>query len=196
MAVITYSKKKNGNTKLSANFMVKEFACKDGDRILIDMALVDKLEKLRAELKCTKMVVNSGYRTAKHDKAVGGSGKGQHTKGKAADIKCYDINGVIISSKIVTCAAQDLGFGGISNIDETYTSCHVDIRPDAKWYGDETVTSLYSITDNFYKHWGLTQNDIYKTSFLPSPSPMPESVSVTITINGTVYKGRLTQTDS
>lgn len=188
----------NDSTQLTPHFNVSEFHCKCGKQhpTQLDTDLVEMLEKLYSTLNCSKIIINSGYRCESHDKKVGGNGFGQHTKGKAADIKCYDTNGVIISSKIVTCAAQDLGFGGISNIDETYTSCHVDIRPDAKWYGDETVTSLYSITDNFYKHWGLTQNDIYKTSFLPSPSPLPESVSVTITINGTDYKGRLTQTDS
>lgn len=30
MSVKTYSKKQHGATKLSANFTVKEFACKDG----------------------------------------------------------------------------------------------------------------------------------------------------------------------
>ena len=42
--VKTYSKSKNGNLKLSENFCVKEFACKDGsDTLKIDLDVRLKL---------------------------------------------------------------------------------------------------------------------------------------------------------
>ena len=59
MSIKTFSKSKDGNVKLSAHFKVKEFACSDGDKVLIDTALVDKLESLRTKLGCTKMIINS-----------------------------------------------------------------------------------------------------------------------------------------
>ena len=39
-----FSLKKDGELKLSENFKVKEFACRDGsDKLLADLLLVDKL---------------------------------------------------------------------------------------------------------------------------------------------------------
>ena len=46
--VVTYSRKAHGEQSLSANFRVREFACKDGsDKILVDTALVALLQKIR-----------------------------------------------------------------------------------------------------------------------------------------------------
>ena len=43
--VKTYSLKSDGETLISTNFKVKEFACKDGtDKILIDIELVNILQ--------------------------------------------------------------------------------------------------------------------------------------------------------
>lgn len=48
MAIKAYSYAKDGNRKLSANFAVKEFRCKDGsDPIFIDDELVTLLQKIR-----------------------------------------------------------------------------------------------------------------------------------------------------
>ena len=115
MAVKTYSYRKDKNIYCSAHTQVKEMRCKDGsDTILIDEKLMEMIEKLFAKLRCKKYKITSGYRTSAHDKKVGGDGKGQHTLGKAVDAIFYDNKGKIISSKIVCCVAQDLGFGGIA----------------------------------------------------------------------------------
>ena len=97
--------------------------------------------------------MTSGFRCAAHDKAVKGSGTGQHTLGKAADICCYGQNGQPISSKTVCCKAQDTGFTGIANITAAYIYTHVDVRSGGKWYGDE-VHGNSSVTDDFYKYFG------------------------------------------
>ena len=48
MAIKAYSLAKDGNKKLSANFAVKEFRCKDGtDPIFIDDVLVKLLQNIR-----------------------------------------------------------------------------------------------------------------------------------------------------
>ncbi|MCI5794765.1 MAG: D-Ala-D-Ala carboxypeptidase family metallohydrolase [Ruminococcus sp.] len=122
--------------------------------------LVDNLEKLYRVLDCSKIVVTSGYRCPDHDKAVGGNGTGQHTKGNAADIICYGKDGSIISTKKVACKAQDIGFRGIGNIDSTYTAIHVDVRTGAKWYGDEAVRggTSGSVTDDFYRYYSTKDN--------------------------------------
>ena len=153
MAVKTY--KFNDTTQLFPHFNVKEFKCKCGGShdILVSDELVDKLEKLYAKLNCSKIIITSGYRCAAHDKNVGGSGTGQHTKGNAADTCCYGQDGKPISSKIVCCAAQDIGFSGIANITTAYQYTHVDVRSGSKWYGDETKGNS-SVTSDFYTYFG------------------------------------------
>ena len=142
-------------TQLSPHFNISEFRCKCGreHETLNDPELIEKLEKLYAALNCSKIIVTSGYRCAAHDKNVGGSGTGQHTLGKAADICCYGQDGQPISSKIVCCKAQDIGFTGIANITAAYIYTHVDVRPNGKWYGDE-VHGNNTVTDDFYKYFG------------------------------------------
>ena len=52
MAIKAYSLAKNGSKKLSANFAVKEFRCKDGtDPIFIDDALVKLLQNIQKARK-------------------------------------------------------------------------------------------------------------------------------------------------
>lgn len=146
-------------SQLSPHFNVQEFRCKCGKEheILIAEELVEKLEKLYSALNCSKIIVTSGYRCTAHDKNVGGSGSGQHTKGNAADICCYGQDGQPISSKTVCCTAQDIGFTGIANINEKYIYTHVDVRTNSKWYGDETEGNS-TVTSNFYKYFGISKS--------------------------------------
>ena len=143
------------NTQLSPHFNAQEFRCKCGKEhdFQIDDELITKLETLFSTLNCSKIIVTSGFRCAAHDKAVKGSGTGQHTLGKAADICCYGQDGQPISSKTVCCKAQDTGFTGIANITAAYIYTHVDVRSGGKWYGDE-VHGNSSVTDDFYKYFG------------------------------------------
>ena len=157
MAVNTY--RNTDSTQLSAHFNVREFRCKCGKShsFLIDNDLLEKLEQLHAAFHCSKIIVNSGYRCQTHDKNVGGNGVGQHTKGTAADICCYAQDGSIISSKLVCCKAQDIGFTGIANIDSSYQYTHVDVRTSGKWYGDE-VYGTGTVTDDFYRYYNISKN--------------------------------------
>ena len=145
----------NDNTQLSPHFNAQEFRCKCGKEheTLISDELIANLEKLYAALDCSKIIVTSGYRCPAHDKNVGGSGTGQHTLGKAADICCYGQDGQPISSKVVCCKAQDIGFTGIANITAAYIYTHVDVREGYKWYGDE-VHGNSTVTNNFYDYFG------------------------------------------
>ena len=142
-------------TQLSPHFNAKEFRCKCGKEheFMISNELIEKLEKLYAALNCSKIIVTSGFRCSAHDKTVGGSGTGQHTLGNAADICCYGQDGQPISSKVVCCKAQDIGFRGIANITAAYQYTHVDVRPNGKWYSDE-VHGNSTVTDDFYKYFG------------------------------------------
>lgn len=151
------------NVRLSPNFVSSEFRCKCGKAhsTLISTELVNGLQKLISVLGASKAIITSGYRCPAHDRdpAVGGNGNGQHTKGTAADVIFYDKQGKAISSKIVCCKAQDLGFGGIANIDSSYKYTHLDVRTSGKWYGDEVKGTSCSVTSDFYKYYGISRSD-------------------------------------
>ena len=158
-------------TQLSAHFNVQEFRCKCGKKhnILISDDLINKLEILFKKLDCSKIIVTSGHRCSDYDKSIGNSGVGQHINGNAADICCYDKNGKPISSKLVCCTAQDVGFGGIANITKAYIYTHVDVRMSNIWYGDEVV-NYHTVTNDFYQYFGISKADT--TSKADSPKAM------------------------
>lgn len=160
MAIKTY--KYNDSTQITAHFNVQEFRCKCGGThdIKIDTELVDKLEQLRSALGAKSITINSGHRCSAHDKAVGGSGSGQHVDGRAADIVCTDEKNVKINSKYVSCVAQDLAFGGIANIDSTYTAAHVDTRKSNYWKGDEVKGTSSSVTSDFHSYYGIPRKTV------------------------------------
>ena len=145
----------NDTTQLSPHFNAKEFRCKCGKEHEFEVSdeLVKKLEQLYTALNCSKIIVTSGFRCFAHDRAVKGSGTGQHTLSNVADFCCYGQDGQPISSKTVCCKAQDTGFTGIANITAAYIYTHVDVRSGVKWYGDE-VHGNSSVTDDFYKYFG------------------------------------------
>lgn len=155
MAVKTYSLSKDGDKRLSANFRVREFRCKDGtDEILISEELVAMLEKLRAKLAKklggeVKININSGYRTKSHNKKIGGSTTSKHCKGLAADIICKK-DGNVVPAKDVCTAAQDIDFDGIAFISATAT--HVDCRGH-RWWADETRNNKR--VSDFYAYFGM-----------------------------------------
>ena len=137
----------NANERLSAHFRAGEFKCKCCGKIRVDSTLIGFLEQLYAALNCSKIIVSSGYRCTRHDRAVGGSGAGRHTMGMAADICCYGQDGKPIGSKYVACAAEDLGINGIGlNCGGNHSYTHIDSRSAAaKWWGDESVKGYPSI---------------------------------------------------
>ena len=82
-----YSRARDGETLLSRSFRAKEFACKDGtDPLFVDSELVQVLQAIRDHFGAP-VVITSGYRTAAHNRAVGGAVYSQHQYGRAADIR-------------------------------------------------------------------------------------------------------------
>lgn len=162
--ITSYSYAKSKNVKLSDHFQVYEFASISGSKLYSDTVKVHNkliiiLEALFAELDCSKMIVNSGYRTAEHDKAVGGNGVGQHTLGRAADVVCYSKDGKIIPAEKVCCTLEDMGgIYGIGYISKT--AVHIDTRSkSSKWWGDETKSGSPNITklgyNSFHKYFNI-----------------------------------------
>lgn len=67
--------------------------------------------------------INSGFRTAEHNRQVGGSSRSAHMKGRAADISCLSSQG----RKIMLEALLKAGFNRIG-INKTFI--HVDDDPE------------------------------------------------------------------
>lgn len=107
------------NLRLSKNFILSEFACKDGSKtITVDCELIDKLQQLR-DATGKPVVISSGYRTATYNKKCKGIPTSHHLTGKAADIK---ITGM--TPLQVALAADKVGFKGVG-VYPTFT--HVDV---------------------------------------------------------------------
>ena len=128
--VKAYSKGKDGTKYLSKNFRVKEFASKDGaDPLFVSPELVELLQKIRDHFG-KPVVISSGYRTAKHNKAEGGATYSQHLYGMAADIKVTGVKPSAVAAYAETLLPNSGGIGTYS----TFT--HVDVRATkARWKG-------------------------------------------------------------
>ena len=136
--VKTYSIKTNGNLKLSNNFTVKEFACKDGsDTVLIDSALVDLLQKIRDHFG-KPITINSAYRNATYNKKIGGVSNSQHVYGTAADIVVQGVKPEEVAKYAEYLMPKTGGIGLYSSF------THVDVRSNrSRWknFGKEVVVS-------------------------------------------------------
>ncbi len=140
----TYSLKKDGNTKLTANFRVREFACSDGsDKIEIDLDNVKQLQKIRDHFG-KSITITSGYRTAAHNKKIGGATNSYHMTGQAADIAVVGVNPL----KVYLYADNIGAKGAIYYPNSRF--CHIDTRPgryraitlDGKTFYAEPTTTL------------------------------------------------------
>jgi len=117
--------------KLSKNFRQAEFACncgKCGD-FMMDVGFIMKLQRVRTQIG-QPMRVNSGYRCAAHNAAVGGSRRSQHLLGKAADIHCPTSE---YRDRLVKLATE----AGLTGIGVYINFVHLDMRDadPVQWVG-------------------------------------------------------------
>lgn len=111
---------------VSKHFKVREFACKDGSKVvMISRILVEILEKLREKIG-EEIYINSGFRTPTHNKKVGGAALSYHQFGMAADIRAKTKT----PKELYSILDQMMdGWGGLE-LHETFV--HVDTR-DKEW---------------------------------------------------------------
>ena len=148
MSVKTYSKKTQGNLSLSANFKVKEFACKDGsDTILIDDKLVSALQKIRTHFG-KPVSINSAYRTAAYNIKVGGSSNSQHCKGTAADIHIKGVDPLKVALYVASLPEFKSrgGIGYYSRTGLTDGFVHVDVRSWSSRWISKAGTAYKSVS--------------------------------------------------
>lgn len=139
MAIKQYSLKKDKAKRLTPNFTVYEFRCRDGsDTVMIDESLVVLLQCIREHF-VAKVHITSGYRTAAYNATLPGASKNsQHIQGRAAD---FWVEGVPVAT--VAAYAEKLlpGRGGIGRYpkDAAHPTrktgwVHVDTRPNkSRW---------------------------------------------------------------
>lgn len=117
-----YSRKHDSEVKLSENFTVLEFACKDGsDNILIDTNLVEALQKIRSYFN-TPVSITSAYRNSDYNKKIGGVKNSQHVLGTAADIMINGVNPKEVAEFAESILKDSGGIGLYENF------VHIDTR--------------------------------------------------------------------
>ena len=137
--VKTYSLRADGDTCLSKNFCVWEFACADkSDTVLISDKLVALLQQIREHFG-RPVVISSAYRTAEHNAKVGGVSRSQHLYGTAADIVVMGAEPLEVA-QYAEFLQPDCGGIGVY---KSFT--HVDVREtrsrwDSRGGKEKTVT--------------------------------------------------------
>ena len=124
--------------RLTKNFILSEFDCRDGSVMPPDV--FSNVAKLAKELQVLRdfigksITVNSGYRSPNYNRSIGGASRSQHLLGKAADIRVdgispRELHGII--EELIKDGRMKQGGLGKYN---TFT--HYDIRDNkARWNG-------------------------------------------------------------
>ena len=111
------------NMRIATNFLLSEFACKDGSKtVIVDFELLELLQRLRDVVG--RVIVTSAYRTPEYNKKVGGIATSFHLSGKAADIQVPGL-----TPYEVAIIADRIGFLGVGVYP---TFAHVDVGGDGK----------------------------------------------------------------
>lgn len=124
--------------KLSENFSLSEFRCKDGSDVPPDLmdnvtVLCENLQVLRDHLGKPIRVI-SGYRSPKYNRRIGGARRSQHMVAKAADIKVSGMSPAEVKAEIVKLIKEGKMMKGGVGLYRTFT--HYDVRGrNARWYG-------------------------------------------------------------
>jgi uncharacterized protein YcbK (DUF882 family) len=122
MGYITW--KKGEVFKLSPNFSSTELECKGsspGEDMVISAELIARLQKVREEYKAP-ITITSGYRSLKHNKAIGGHPNSTHCLGHAVDITAADLDKLY--------AICEKYFKSIGDARHNRRFIHLDIRDD------------------------------------------------------------------
>lgn len=109
------------------SFSPQELACRGSGELMIEPDAMDKLQALRDKLG-RPIIINSGYRSPKHNKAVGGASQSKHMLGLAIDCRQDNQN-----PEEFLKAAVAVGFRGIGTYPKQ-NFIHVDARTQkARW---------------------------------------------------------------
>lgn len=125
-------------SKLTQNFSLREFKCRDGSNVPEDLMenvqlLADNLQVLRDHIDKPIRVI-SGYRSPTYNRKIGGAKRSQHMTAKAADIKVTGMSPKEVKEAIVSLIKEGKMHSGGIGLYTTFT--HYDVRGrNARWYG-------------------------------------------------------------
>lgn len=138
-------------------FTPQEIACRGTGLVMLTPETRDALKRLDdlRRVMGHPLIVNSGYRSPQHNKAVGGAKNSYHMRGVA-----FDISMVNVDPHRFEAEARKLGFNGIGLYPPQKPTgarnfIHIDTRTN-RWRGDQ---------------WGEFPKR--PTRFAPEPKPRP-----------------------
>lgn len=135
------------------NFYPAEIACRGTGNLLVNRNAMDSLQALRDRLG-VPMIINSGYRSQQHNRAVGGAKHSKHLSGVAFDIRMDNHDPDNFER-----AARECGFLGFGYYPKQ-GFMHIDLGPA--------------------RHWGAPFSRKSPTRFAPEPVPKPLTQSKTM----------------
>lgn len=134
-------------TKITHNFSLEEFACRDGEAYPSGW-VTDRLRPLCLDLEIIReslsgpIYITSGYRTPDYNAAIGGARFSQHIQGRAADIYLPEVPAYRVQ-KIVRGLLQRDELHHIKGLGYYPSFTHVDIRPSPRlvvWNGSRIIS--------------------------------------------------------
>jgi len=123
--------------QLTANFHIREFACKDGTEVP-EMyrdnvkALAVELQKIRDYLG-KPIHINSAYRTVAHNRRIGGAPGSKHLTAEAADITVRGVSPAEVFRRIEEMMYDGRLRNGGRGKYNSFT--HIDISTPRRWQG-------------------------------------------------------------
>lgn len=116
--------------KLTKNFNSDEFACKDGTKVPKQYfsnvkKLAENLQVLRDHLG-KPIIINSGYRSPKYNKSVGGASASKHLLAEAGDIRVSGMTSKQVHSEILKLIAEGKMHNGGLGLYNNFV--HYDVR--------------------------------------------------------------------
>mgnify|MGYP001265146900 CR=1 FL=1 len=124
--------------KITKNFSLHEFKCKDGssvpDELMDNVTLLcENLQVLRDHLGKPIRII-SGYRSPKYNRRIGGARRSQHMLAKAGDLKVAGMSPAEVKAEIEKLIKEGKMMKGGVGLYRTFT--HYDVRGrNARWYG-------------------------------------------------------------
>lgn len=147
-------------------FTYNDFACGGDNTLIIHKSLPTALEKLMEFMNLSKIRIVRGYEGKDFHTTTSYKCNllTKHENGYAADVICYDKDGKVIQAKYVCCAAQLLGFPGISTC-QTMSEVYVHLDVKTRYWSIQSKMDKdlrKSGFKDFFDYFSMQESDLNK----------------------------------